>query len=54
MAKAPLRETFTGSSRKAFFQVSIVMTGVFFGTDMLGLADAAAPGGPQGLQREPG
>jgi MFS family permease len=36
VAKAPLRETFTGSSRKAFFQVFIVMTGVFFGTNMLG------------------
>lgn len=36
VAKAPLRETFTGSSRKAFFQVFIVMTGIFFGTNMLG------------------
>jgi len=36
LAKAPLRETFTGSSRKAFFQVFVVMTGIFFGTNMLG------------------
>ncbi|MFB9831889.1 MFS transporter [Actinoallomurus acaciae] len=36
LAKAPLRDAFTGSSRTAFAQVFIVMTGIFFGTNMLG------------------
>jgi MFS family permease len=36
LTKAPLRETFTGSSGKAFVPVFIVMTGVFFGANMLG------------------
>jgi MFS family permease len=36
LTKSPLRETFSGSSRKAFLQVFLVMTGVFFGSNMLG------------------